>query len=350
MKMITVQTTKTYNILVGSNILDNTGEFISDIVSPCKAVIITDDIVDSLYSKRVENSLLSNGFDVCKFAFKNSEKSKNISTFTSILEFMAKNEITRSDIVIALGGGVVGDIAGFCASSYLRGVKYIQIPTTFLACIDSSVGGKTAVNLNAGKNLVGSFYQPSLVICDYETLNTLEEDIFNDGVAEAIKYGFIKSSSLYSLLSTKDCKDNIEQIISQCVTIKRDIVNEDEFDTGNRQILNFGHTLGHCIEKLSNYKITHGKAVGIGMYIITKACFKKGMIKEDISKNLKILLIKYNLPYKCEYTEDDLYNVAVNDKKRLGNTLKLILPKEIGDCYLFDIDIDNLKDFIKLGL
>lgn len=350
MKKVTVNASKKYNILIGNDILKDCGTQLSELFNNCKAVIVTDDIVNSLYSKTVEESLSNNGFEVVKYVFPNGEKSKNITTFTNILEFLAKEQITRSDIIIALGGGVVGDVAGFCASSYLRGINYVQIPTTLLAQIDSSVGGKTAINLDAGKNLAGAFWQPSLVICDYKTLDTLSDDIFSDGIAEAIKYSFLSSENLYKLLCSDNVKDNIEEIITECVTIKRDVVAKDEFDTGTRQLLNFGHTVGHCVEKLSNFKITHGKGVAIGMNIVVKSSYKSGISDTDLSNKLIDVLNKYNLPFECNYTANQLFNVAVNDKKRKGNTINLIVPKKLAKCEIHSIKINELEEFINLGL
>ncbi|NCC87448.1 MAG: 3-dehydroquinate synthase [Clostridia bacterium] len=350
MNSVRVDASKSYEVLIGSNLLKSTGELVRNVIKPCKAAIITDDIVDSLYANCVQNSLEQSGFDTCKYVFKNGECSKNISTFTSALEFLATNEISRSDVIIALGGGVVGDLAGFCASSYLRGIKFVQIPTTFLAAIDSSVGGKTGINLKAGKNLAGAFWQPSLVICDYSTLDSLPENVFADGIAEAIKYGVISSHKLFSTLLNGECKKNIEQIITQCVTIKRDIVNEDEFDLGTRQLLNFGHTIGHCIEKQSNFKITHGQAVAIGMCVISKAAFKSNLCDYDCSPKIEQALKANGLPTQCDFDAQTLFSVAVSDKKRTGNTINLVIPKEIGKCILFKIDINKLCDFIDLGL
>jgi len=350
MNTVRVDASKSYDILIGSDLLKSTGKLVSNVVSPCKAAIITDDIVNSLYADLVQSSLEKSGFATCKYVFNNGECSKNISTFANALEFLAESEISRSDVIIALGGGVVGDLAGFCASSYLRGIKFVQIPTTFLAAIDSSVGGKTGVNLNAGKNLVGAFWQPSLVICDYSTLDTLPEDVFADGIAEAVKYGVISSHELFDAIANGQCKKNIEQIITECVTIKKDIVNEDEFDLGTRQLLNFGHTIGHCIEKQSNFKITHGHAVAIGMCIISKAAFKAGLCDYDCSTEIEQSLKANGLPTQCSFDAQALFSTAVSDKKRTGNTINLVIPQKIGKCILYKMDIDKLCDFINLGL
>lgn len=347
---VNVNASKEYEILIDNNLLKDTGELVCNVCSPCKAVIITDDIVDSFYAGTVQTSLENSGFSTQKFVFKNGESSKSVQTLTDILEFLAQCKLSRSDLIIALGGGVVGDIAGFCASIYLRGIKFVQIPTTFLSAIDSSVGGKTGVNLESGKNLAGAFWQPSLVICDYSTLDTLPKEVFADGVAEAIKYGVISSKKLFDEIANNDISNNIEQIISECVSIKRDIVNEDEFDLGTRQLLNFGHTIGHCIEKQSNFKITHGHAVAIGMCIISKASFRAGLCDYDCTPEIISVLEKYNLPTVSPFDATTLFATAISDKKRMGDTITLVIPQKIGKCVLYKMDIDKLCDFINLGL
>ena len=238
-------------------------------VSNC--AVITDSNVDKLYSNILISSLEKSGYKVSKFVFDAGEQSKNANTFVDILEFLANSGLTRSDCVFALGGGVVGDIAGFAASVYLRGIKFVQIPTTLLAAVDSSVGGKTAVNLPAGKNLVGAFHQPSLVLCDLDTLDTLPESVFQDGCAEVIKYGVIYDAGLFSHLAENGLAFEREYVISRCVELKRNVVEQDEFDTGARQMLNYGHTIGHGIEAQSGFSVTHGQAVAIGMAIVSRA-------------------------------------------------------------------------------
>ncbi len=347
---VNVNASKEYEILIDNNLLKDTGELVCNVYPPCKAVIITDDIVDSFYAGTVQTPLEKSGFSTHKYVFKNGESSKSVQTLTDILEFLAQCKLSRSDLIIALGGGVVGDIAGFCASIYLRGIKFVQIPTTFLSAIDSSVGGKTGVNLESGKNLAGAFWQPSLVICDYSTLNTLPEDVFASGVAEAVKYGVISSKKLFDEIANNDISSNIEQIISECVSIKRDIVNEDEFDLGTRQLLNFGHTIGHCIEKQSNFKITHGHAVAIGMCIISKASFKSGLCDYDCTPEIINVLEKYNLPTVSPFDAKTLFATAVSDKKRMGDTITLVIPQKIGKCVLHKMEINKLCDFISLGL
>ncbi|MBQ8435696.1 MAG: 3-dehydroquinate synthase, partial [Oscillospiraceae bacterium] len=273
MQTISVKASSDYNIYIERGLLNNCGRLIADVVNTRKAAVITDDIVDGLYYKKLEKALKDEGFSVVKFVFPNGEASKSTETLNDIYNFLCENSITRSDCIIALGGGVVGDISGYAAATFLRGLKYVQIPTTLLAQIDSSVGGKTAIDLPCGKNLVGAFKQPSCVICDPDVLSTLSEKIMSDGMAEAIKYGMIRDRELFELIAshnTENVSSVIDKIIYKCISIKRDVVENDEFDTGERMILNFGHTLGHAVERYYNYETyTHGSAVAIGMYMMT---------------------------------------------------------------------------------
>lgn len=347
MKKVHVTTSGEYDVLIEKGILKTCGNIISQIFPKGKTVIVSDDKVYSLYGEIVEESLSENGFSVDHFTFKNGEKSKTVATYTEILDFFAKSGLTRSDFIVALGGGVTGDMAGFAAATYLRGIKFVQIPTTFLAAIDSSVGGKTGVNLDAGKNLVGAFYQPSLVICDTDTFKTLDEKNFADGMSEAIKYGMIREPALLEKLAGDF---DIDEVVEICVKIKRDVVGRDEFEKGERKLLNFGHTVGHGVEKCSGYTITHGHAVAIGMSIITKAAETFGVCHNGMSRSLDELLTRCGLPVKCPYSVNELYEAALSDKKRSGNYITVILPKTWGECILNTITVDKLLEYIKKGM
>ncbi|WP_100065209.1 3-dehydroquinate synthase [Miniphocaeibacter massiliensis] len=349
---VPIKTSVDYDVIIGRNILDIIPKRITELKNKCSVVIITDDRVDSLYGKKVSESLTKNNIKNYKFVFKNGEKSKNINTLSHILEFLAENTINRNDLIVALGGGVVGDIAGFAAAIYLRGIDYLQIPTTFLAAIDSSVGGKTAIDLEAGKNLAGAFKQPIEVLCDVETFKTLEDNIFDDGVAEAIKYGVLFDEELfYRFLNGKvDSKsEDIIDIVKKCVEHKRDVVIGDEFDTGKRQLLNLGHTIGHAIEKCSDYKITHGHAIAAGMAIIARATELKKINDEKIVNKIEKALIKNNLPIDSSYSIDELFEKTTRDKKVLGSKINLIIPKKIGECELYNVNVDEVREFIELG-
>ena len=349
MKRIKISASVSYDVIIDKNILKDTGSLVKEVIAPCKACIVTDDTVNGLYADTVEHSLIESGFEVIKFVFPHGERSKSTVVLVELLEFLAENRLTRSDTIIALGGGVVGDLAGFAAAIYLRGLRFVQIPTTLLAAVDSSVGGKTAVDLVAGKNLAGAFHQPSLVICDYKTLDTLEDAIFSDGCAEVIKYGVINDAPLFELIDN-GIKDNVEQIIAACVQNKADIVMADEFDNGKRQLLNLGHTVGHAIEGCSDFKISHGSAVAIGMMIVMRAAVSMGICRDTELLRLKKVLEGVSLPTKTDYSAKELTSIALADKKRSGNSINLVLPYSIGDSRLFKICVDELESFIEKGL
>ena len=259
-------------------------------------------------------------------------------------------QLTRTDLIVALGGGVVGDLAGFAAACYLRGIRFIQVPTTLLAAVDSSVGGKTAIDLDAGKNLAGAFWQPSLVLCDTDTLSTLPEEIFRDGCAEVIKYAVLYDPELIQQLLESGLDFDRESVITRCVQWKRDVVMEDEFDTGARMKLNLGHTFGHGVEAKSHFSVSHGKAVAIGMAMVGRASAKSGICSEETSHRIQKILQLFGLPVSTEYTAEELYTYTLSDKKRSGGSLTLIVPKEIGHCEGISVPVDQLPSFIEAGL
>lgn len=349
MKTVTVTASKSYDILIEKGLLSNVGKHVKNLLGEARVCIVTDDSVDALYSKDIENSLESQNLTFIKFVIPHGEASKNASNLIALLEFLATNRITRSDAIIALGGGVVGDLAGFAAGVYLRGIKFVQIPTTLLAMVDSSVGGKTAIDLEAGKNLAGVFHQPSLVLCDPNALNTLPDEIFSDGCAEVIKYGIINDAKLFELLK-KGIKNNIEDIIERCVKNKAKIVELDEFDLGTRQLLNLGHTIGHAIELCSNLSISHGSAVAIGTVIATKIAVSLDICPQNDLDEIIALLQNVSLPTECRYSASELYSIASADKKRSGGSINLILPYGIGNCKIYKVDICELKALIEKGL
>ena len=345
---IKVNASRNYVVTVGESILSETGEYAVKEGLSGKAAIITDDNVFPLYSEVVKNSLLKSGFEVFEYVIRHGEQSKNAENFIHILNFLAENRFTRTDTVFALGGGVTGDLAGFCAAAYMRGINFVQLPTTLLAAVDSSVGGKTAIDLDCGKNLAGAFYQPRFVLFDMKTLETLPDIFFEDGMAEVIKYAMIYDKELFSLIE-KEGKEALEQIIARCIEIKRDIVSEDECENGIRRILNFGHTVGHAIEKLSDYGISHGHAVAAGMYIITSAWEKRGLCKEKTAASLKRLLLKYKLPFITDYSSEEIIKACQNDKKLEGEKLNLVVISEIGMCSYVKTELSELKRLIEEG-
>ena len=350
METIKVSASREYNVNIGADFLNTVGEKIKEIKRLCRVVIISDDNVFPLYGETVKNSLVDNGYSVCEFVVPHGEESKSFENYQKILEFCAENSITRTDLFVALGGGVVGDLTGFVASTYLRGVDFVQIPTTLLSMVDSSVGGKTAINLKAGKNLCGAFYQPIAVFADCDTLDTLPDEYFNDGCAEIIKFGMVSDKDFLAFLQENNIKENLQYVIKKCVELKRDIVGRDEFEKGERKLLNFGHTIGHAVEKCSNYSISHGNAVAIGMSIATKGAYEVGMCEEDLSYVLLSLLKKNNLPITCEFSAQDLCRSALSDKKRSLDTMSLIVPEELGLCKIMKLPVEELKNFIEKGM
>ncbi len=350
MNTVTVNTAKEYPVLIGEGLLPQMGSLVRSVKMPCKAAIISDSNVFPIYGNTVETSLQEQGYQTVKFVFSAGEASKSGQTYLSILEFLAENQLTRSDVIIALGGGVVGDMAGFVAATYLRGIRYIQVPTTLLAMVDSSVGGKTAIDLCAGKNLAGCFYQPDLVVCDVNALKSLPTQIFQDGCAEVIKYGVLYDLDLFRHLEEKGLNFDRAKVITRCVELKRDVVTEDEFDTGARQKLNLGHTVGHSIESLSNYEISHGQAVAMGMAIVSKTSAKQGLCDVSVPERILKVLKQFSLPTEAQYTAEELYLHALSDKKRSAGTVNLIVPTAIGNCVILPTGITKLQSFIEAGL
>jgi len=326
---------KSYDIFIGRKLFSEVGKYISKVYKKKKIVVVTDTNVDKLYGDKLLKNLEDAGYTTSKVVFNAGEENKNFDTLTEVYEKIIDSGIKRGDLLIAFGGGVVGDLAGFAASTIYRGMDFIQIPTTLLAQVDSSVGGKVAVDTSRGKNLVGSFYQPKMVIIDPELLKTLDEREVRSGMAEVIKYGAIYDNGFFNfLLDKKDIKDSmkdIEKIIKRCCEIKAKIVEIDEMDMGLRMILNFGHTLGHAIEKHYNYtKYTHGEAISIGMYEITKLGEKLKITKAGESEKIKEILQNYNLPIEDKVRLEDLVEIIKTDKKNISGILNFIFLSEIG--------------------
>lgn len=338
-----------YDVVIGNGVLDTLGCELSSLVSSKSVAIIADNVTFSLFGARAKKSLADAGFSVIEYVIENGESSKNAENYIKILEFLAERHLSRSDCIVALGGGVVGDLSGFVAATFLRGIALVQVPTTLLSAVDSSVGGKTAINLKSGKNLAGAFYQPNLVLCDTEIIAALPEKIFSEGMAEVIKYGAIRSERILELAGL-GARENLAEIIATCVEIKRDIVVEDEFDTGLRQLLNFGHTPAHAIEKLSSFGVSHGSAVAMGMCIMARASEKLGMCDGKIYDELVSLLEKYSLPVKCGYKAVDMTRIAMNDKKRAEGKITLVIPKTRGECVLKTVSESEVETFFGLGL
>ncbi len=346
MSVVNVTASRNYDVTVCDGILDKCGSFCRPLVKGKNAIIVSDDNVYPIYGKRVTKSLESEGFTVSEFVVPHGERSKSMSCYINLLEFLFESGITRSDLLVALGGGVVGDLTGFAAATYQRGVQFVQIPTTLLAMVDSSVGGKTAVNLESGKNQVGSFYQPSAVICDPKTLSTLPEEEYLCGCAEVIKYAVLFSEEFFTQLDETPAKNQLENVITTCVTMKRDIVKADEFDTGERMLLNLGHTVGHAVEGLSGFTTLHGQAVAIGLATISRSAVKYGYLSEANCERIIGLLEKYGLPTETEFTADEMYTLALSDKKATSDTITIVVPRKIGHCELLKLPKSQLKDWL----
>ncbi len=346
MLTVSVNASKKYDILIEKGLFAQIPQLIAPFAKGARLAVLTDDTVDALYAQTLTASLSAAGYSAVKFVIPHGEASKSPEMLFAFLNFLAENRLTRSDLILALGGGVVGDLAGFAASVYLRGIRFIQIPTTLLAAVDSSVGGKTAVDIPAGKNLVGSFWQPELVICDPELLSTLPPIIFRDGCAEVIKYGVILDGAFFGRL-IPGFAGQLEEGIARCVEIKRDVVEQDERDRGLRGLLNFGHTLGHGIEKHTDFAVSHGAAVAIGMVLAAKVSHRLGLCGPEIPEQIEGILTDYGFDLHCPCTPEQLYEASLSDKKRSGNRITLVLPKSIGNCVLYPIDCADLLPILK---
>lgn len=330
------------DIHIETGLLASAGEVISEVFSPSRVHIVTDATVAPLYLQSLAGQF---ALPVSHTIVPSGEEHKRLATIETIYRDLLENGMTRKDLVIALGGGVVGDMTGFAAATFLRGISLCQIPTTLLAQVDSSVGGKTGVDLPEGKNLVGAFYQPRLVLIDPAVLSTLPDAVFADGMAEVVKYGYIANKTILDMVSESDYKQKIEPIIAECVKIKRDIVAIDERDTGLRMILNFGHTIGHAAEKLANYTaLTHGQAVAIGMVAATRLAAKRG--EPDLSQPLIALLHRLGLPTDLTHDREAVYRALLSDKKKFGAVVNFIFVREPGRAEITPLDADVLHEYI----
>ncbi len=344
MKKLTIELKNSYDVLIEKGLLQKSGDLIRSITRSNKAFVISDSNVYNIYGEEIMTSLEKAGFKTGKFIFEAGEKSKNLHTIEKIYQELALFNMTRLDIIVDLGGGVCGDMAGFCASTFLRGVPCVHIPTSLIAQVDSSIGGKTGVNLENGKNLVGTFYQPSLVIVDPLLLDTLEDLYFEDGMAEVIKYAAIRDKSLFLRLLSNDPMKDIEEVIFTCLSIKKELVEEDEFDKSSRMLLNFGHTIGHAIESYYNYnKFSHGQAVALGMKYISMFGEKLGITSKGTSKQIEEILNRYGLPTEIEGSLSGVLRYISLDKKNILGKLNLILIKEIGESIVYPIDINEFR-------
>ena len=341
MKEIVVNVTNQYNVLVGPGLLAQSGNLIKESDNRIqKLMIVSDSNVAPLYMSKLRGTLEAAGFEVFEYVFEAGEQSKNLNTIGEILGALASTAFTRTDAIVALGGGVATDMAGFAASIFLRGIKVFQIPTSLLAQVDASVGGKTGVDLPQGKNLVGAFWQPALVLADTSLLSSLNDQVFTEGMAEVIKYAFILDKALYEKLMTRVTKDSpeLEEVVARCIELKAEVVSQDEHDNGLRQLLNFGHTIGHVIEARSNFTVSHGFAVAKGMERISRG----SPVHDALVQMLKL----YELPFDDPINPDQIMAGIMNDKKKRGSNITAVVVNKIGKGELKPMPVEEFRNYL----
>lgn len=333
-----------YEVLIRKGASSDIGKKLKQIARGNKTAIITDDVVMPLYSDSIIGELSGCGFETCVYVLPHGEASKNGREYLKILEFLAESGLDRRDTVVALGGGVVGDIAGFAAATYLRGIDCVQIPTTLLSMTDSSVGGKTAIDLKAGKNLAGAFKQPKFVAIDTDFLETLPETEIKNGLGELIKYAVIDGGEILTMLEDGFGK-NVQKIVEAAVDIKRRVVEADEKESGLRRILNFGHTPAHAAEKLSGFTLPHGVAVAAGVNLMLRASVRKADCPARDAQRIEKLCVKYGLPVAFEYTAKRLAEASAGDKKTEGEFINLVLADKIGSVFSIKVPKTELEEY-----
>lgn len=331
---------RSYDIHIAPGRLDDTGKLCQQVLPRAtRLAVVTDDTVGGLYAHRLLQSLWARGYTASVISLPAGEQTKSLHNLGVLYDSFMEMGLTRTDAVVALGGGVVGDLAGFAAATILRGVDFVQVPTTLLAQVDSSVGGKVAIDLPAGKNLAGAFWQPRLVVMDPEVLDTLEDKTFSDGMAEVIKYGCIRDAAFFRAMektpSRRAVMENIESVLYTCCDLKRAVVEKDERDTGERMVLNFGHTLGHAYEKAGHYETwTHGQAVAAGMCLAARLGAALGVTPAGVPERVEALVSAFGLPTRIPCTQAD-YAAAVGlDKKGTGEQITLVLLEDLGRAVL----------------
>lgn len=343
-----VKTARPYSVIIENGLIDRVGDVVGESRKPGeKAMLISDSNVFPLYGERVKASLEKAGFPVSTFVFPAGESSKQIATVCQMYQALAEKDFTRTDFIVTLGGGVAGDMGGFAAATYLRGIEFFQVPTTLLAQVDASVGGKTGVDLPFGKNLVGAFHQPAAVLTDPGTLKSLPQHFFRDGMGEVIKYGCIADADLFDGLEAGKALENLEDVLTRCVRCKKELVEQDTRDTGRRMILNFGHTFGHALEKLHNFQeLTHGEAVGIGMILACNVGERLKVTPQGTGERVRKVLQQYGLPTQDSFSWEQVVDATALDKKSDGNTLRLILLSKMGESVIYPITREELKNLL----
>ena len=342
MKTTVTTSTGEYPVITGHGILKDFADLTQICREGTKAAVVTDDNVAPLWLDRLLSVLPD---DTLRYVIPHGEKSKNWTLAGELLEKLAADGFCRDDTLVALGGGVVGDITGFVASVYMRGVPYVQVPTTLLAAIDSSVGGKTAVDLKAGKNLAGRIYPPKAVVCDLDTLATLPRSEWKCGLGEAVKYAVLAGGEIFDIMESGAGAENLERLIGLCVDYKRRIVEADENEGGLRRLLNLGHTVGHAIEAESALGFPHGVCVAMGIKVIARASVSAGYLPKDEYLRISALLQKYGFP-ECPYPLRSVIMHAAHDKKISGGKINAVVIRGIGRCETVPMTLDELKEFV----
>lgn len=344
MRKVEVHASTTYDVVIGSGVSGKIGEYLEALGRSGKVMIVSDTNVAPLYAEGVADELVYHGFEPTIFTFDAGEESKNVRTYTELLSFLAEEGFTRTDTVLALGGGVVGDLAGFAAATYMRGIHFVNMPTSLLAAIDSSVGGKTAVDLPQGKNLVGAFYQPELVLFDTDFMKTLPYDEIRNGLGEGVKYAVLEGGEIFDILSAGLTSENLESFIALSVDAKRRIVEEDEREKGARKLLNLGHTVAHAVETLTEYVVPHGVAVAYGVRVMARLANDRGELSDEDFYKIEELLLENDLAMELNPVSELIPYFAV-DKKMAGSRLTLVTIAGIGDCRLTEIDFADLANY-----
>ena len=333
MTNIRINASTVYDVSVGAGASDRAADFIRSALRRAKKVaVVTDSNVDALHSGPVVAQLAAAGLEVGKFSFPAGESSKNLSTYAQLIDFLAAKRFDRTDITLALGGGVAGDLAGFAAATYKRGIDFVQMPTSLLAMVDSSVGGKTGVDIAAGKNLAGAFHQPRAVFCDLRFLETLPDEWRMDGMGEVLKYAILGDAGLFGLLERNPLSPIGESEIAACIGMKRDIVEEDEKESGVRKLLNLGHTFAHAIELLSGYGVSHGRAVATGLAMAARAAANCGVLHAGACGRIEALVSAMGYETHARFAAADIAGAILGDKKVEGDSIDIVLPQSIGSC------------------
>lgn len=355
-RVVHVGASSAYDVHVGAGNLSELGAVAREAAGGARCCVVSETNVAPLYADAAEASLAAAGYEVAeRVVFPAGERHKRLSTLGEILEGLAGRELTRSDVVVALGGGVTGDMAGLAAALYLRGVPVVQVPTSLLAMVDSSVGGKTAVDLEAGKNLAGAFWQPAAVVADVSTLSTVADDLFRDSCGEVVKHAVLADPALLDELTERPLtaqradEGYLAGVVARNVEIKRDVVQADEREAGVRQTLNLGHTVGHAIEAASEFTLGHGSCVAAGLCVMARASARRGWCSEQTAARIERCVAAHGLPTATELPTDLLMHYMAHDKKRRGDSVNVVVPMEVGRCEVRRASLGELRELVELG-